>query len=76
MRFGYLRLVLVLALVLAALLGLLVGQFPLSVSQVLPSLVSGGAAGTAADVVLWELLLPRVMAAILVGAAVDAAGAT
>lgn len=76
MRFGYLRLVLVLALVLAALLGLLVGQFPLRVSQVLQSLVSGGAAGTAADVVLWELRLPRVMAAILVGAALAAAGAT
>lgn len=72
----WLTLGLFIALVVAFLLGLLLGKFPLSLSQVLQSLWSGGKENTAADLVVWNLRLPRLAAAILVGASLAAAGAT
>lgn len=75
-RHSWLMLGLLIALVVAFLLGLLLGKFPLSLSQVLQSLWSGGKESTAADVVVWNLRLPRLAAAILVGASLAAAGAT
>lgn len=60
----------------AALLGLTLGQYPLSINEVVQSLWSTGAEQTAADVVVWNLRLPRLFAAIMVGAALAAAGAT
>lgn len=75
-RYGWLVLGLSLALVVVLLAGLLLGKFPLSLSQVLHSLWSGGAANTTADVVIWQLRLPRLVAALLVGSALAAAGAT
>lgn len=68
--------VLVLILLLAFFLGLLSGKFPLDLAQVLHSLYSGGRAQTAADLVVWNLRLPRLAAALLVGSSLAAAGAT
>lgn len=67
---------LIIAFAVAFLLGLLVGQFPLSFSEVLYSLYTAGQQSTAADLVVWDLRLPRLAAAILVGASLAAAGAT
>lgn len=64
------------ALVAAFLLGLLLGKFPLSLPQVLHSLWSGGVNTQPADLVVWNLRLPRLAAAILVGSSLAAAGAT
>ena len=75
-RDRWLSVSLVLALVAAFLLGLLLGKFPLSLAQVLQSLWAGGKNSTAADLVLWDLRLPRLAAAMLVGAALAGAGAT
>jgi iron complex transport system permease protein len=64
-------------LALLVLVGLAVGKYPLSPSQVLAALASGPA-GSGADsvaTVVWNLRLPRVLAAVLVGAALGAAGA-
>lgn len=69
-------LVLLLALMMVMVLALLAGQYPLSLAQVIESLGNGGAAGTAADTVVWQLRLPRLIAAVVVGAALAAAGAT
>jgi iron complex transport system permease protein len=69
---------------LAALLVLLVigasltGAYPLSIAEVWAALarkLTGGAVGGQADTVLFEVRLPRVFAAALVGAAIAAAGA-
>lgn len=67
---------LTLLLVGATLLGLTLGKFPLSIHEVVQSLWTKGAEQTAADVVVWNLRLPRLVAAIMVGAALAAAGAT
>ena len=67
---------LTLLLVVATLLGLTLGKFPLSIHEVVQSLWTKGAEQTAADVVVWNLRLPRLVAAIMVGAALAAAGAT
>lgn len=64
------------ALCLAFLLGLVLGKFPLSLSQVMHSLLTGGQHNQTADLVVWNLRLPRLMAAILVGSSLAAAGAT
>ncbi|MBY0336428.1 MAG: iron ABC transporter permease [Acetobacteraceae bacterium] len=58
----------------AALLGALaVGRFPIAPAQ-LPAILSGAEAGPAA-IVFWNIRLPRVLAALLVGAALAGAGA-
>ncbi|WP_051147949.1 FecCD family ABC transporter permease [Desulfotignum balticum] len=66
----------VLSLILAAgaLAALSIGPFGLSLTEVLAAL-SGRAGGTA-EVVIWNIRLPRVLAAMLVGAALAAAGAS
>ncbi|WP_429001306.1 FecCD family ABC transporter permease [Vandammella animalimorsus] len=64
------------ALALAA--GLALGKYPLSLAQLWAALwgMTGGAAvDDTARIVLWEVRLPRVLAACLVGAALAAAGA-
>lgn len=70
--------VLAVALLGALLLGLLVGKFPLSVAelwQVLWARLSGEPLLGSADTVIWQLRLPRILAAILVGASLAVAGA-
>ena len=70
--------VLAVALLGALLLGLLVGKFPLSVAelwQVLCARLSGEPLLGSADTVIWQLRLPRILAAILVGASLAVAGA-
>jgi iron complex transport system permease protein len=62
------------ALVAGAFVAMTIGPFRLSLSEVLGA-VTGGT-GSAADVVVWNIRLPRVLAAMLVGAALAAAGAS
>lgn len=71
-----LSIVATLALVLAAgaLLALTIGPFGLTFAEVLAALTTG--TGGTADVVVWNIRLPRVLAAMLVGAALAAAGAS
>ncbi|HLU20280.1 MAG TPA: iron ABC transporter permease [Pusillimonas sp.] len=72
------------ALLLAAVaIGLIVGQYPMNVSDVMASLLRGPGMRlstahdfTALDAVVWDIRLPRVLAAALVGASLAAAGAT
>lgn len=68
-----------LALLLAAmLLACLVGPYPMSPGEVLAAIarrLSGQADPGATDTVLFQIRLPRVLAALLVGAALSAAGA-
>ncbi|WP_290685754.1 MULTISPECIES: FecCD family ABC transporter permease [unclassified Haematobacter] len=60
--------------VIAALLaGVAIGPYPLSLRQILQGLAGGG--DVQAATVLWNIRLPRVLAAALVGAALAAAGA-
>ena len=62
------------ATVLAALAGAcLVGSTPLSGDRILAALAGGGSAGD--RVVVWEIRLPRAVAALVVGAALGASGA-
>ncbi|PZE61265.1 iron ABC transporter permease [Curtobacterium sp. MCPF17_001] len=61
------------ALVVLVLVGLGVGDIPLSPAQVLGALVGHG--DTVSDFVLGQLRGPRVLAAVLVGASLGAAGA-
>ena len=65
---------LALALVAGALLALTIGPFGLTFAEVLAALTTG--TGSTADVVVWNIRLPRVLAAMLVGAALAAAGAS
>lgn len=70
--------VLAVALLGALLLALLVGKFPLSVAelwQVFWARLSGEPLWGSADTVIWQLRLPRILAAILVGAGLAVAGA-
>jgi iron complex transport system permease protein len=71
-----LSVVAVLALVLAAgaLVALTIGPLRLTLPEVLAALT--GRAGGTAEVVVWNIRLPRVLAAMLVGAALAAAGAS
>jgi iron complex transport system permease protein len=65
-----------LAVLLAAgaVVALTIGPFHLSLAEVLGALL--GNAGGQAEVVIWNIRLPRVLAAMLVGAALAAAGAS
>ncbi|WP_432786684.1 putative ABC transporter permease protein [Oligella sp. MSHR50489EDL] len=67
---------LLLLLVAVSLLTLMSGKYPLTLSELWQSLMSGGREGSNADLVLWHLRLPRLLAGILVGAALAAAGAS
>lgn len=67
---------LLLLLVAVSLLTLMSGKYPLTLSELWQSLMSGGREGSNADLVLWNLRLPRLLAGILVGAALAAAGAS
>ncbi|MEM1229950.1 MAG: iron ABC transporter permease [Pseudomonadota bacterium] len=58
---------------LAIALGCMLGSTPLSVARVLSTLAGGGS--TADTIVIWEIRLPRSLAAFLVGLALGAAGA-
>ncbi len=62
-----------LGLIAALLAGVAIGPFPLSLRQIAEVLAGGGDAQ--ATTVLWNIRLPRVLAAALVGAALAAAGA-
>lgn len=67
-----------LALLAAIILALLVGKFPLGFAdlwQVLLARLSGTPLLGSADTVIWQLRLPRILAAILVGASLAVAGA-
>lgn len=75
-RYGWLVAALMTALIGAALLGLVLGKYPLSLSQVLHSLYTLGQSNEPADLVIWNLRLPRLAAAVLVGSSLAAAGAT
>ena len=61
-------------LVAALLAGVAIGPFPLSLRQI--GAVLGGGGEVQATTVLWNIRLPRVFAAAMVGAALAAAGAT
>ncbi|HMO06900.1 MAG TPA: iron ABC transporter permease [Paracoccaceae bacterium] len=63
-----------LALLAGALVALTIGPFRLTLAEVLAALT--GRAGGTAEVVVWNIRLPRVLAAMLVGAALAAAGAS
>jgi len=62
------------ALALLALAALMIGPYQLSPGQVLGALI--GAGNAQAEIVVWNVRLPRVAAALLVGAALAAAGAS
>ncbi|MGH6982247.1 MAG: iron chelate uptake ABC transporter family permease subunit, partial [Stellaceae bacterium] len=68
-------------LVLLCLVSFAVGQFPVSphdLFAVLWAKISGGVSGVApaVDAVVWRIRLPRIAAAVLVGAALSGAGST
>jgi iron complex transport system permease protein len=63
---------LVLVLVLGALMGVALGPVKLDIHQVLSAIVSGD--DPTARVVVWDLRLPRVVAALVVGACLGLAG--
>ncbi len=62
------------ALALLALAALMIGPYQLSPGQVVAALVGAGDAQS--QIVVWNIRLPRVAAALLVGAALAAAGAS
>ncbi|OWJ83739.1 iron ABC transporter permease [Haematobacter missouriensis] len=64
---------LVVGVIAALLAGVVIGPYPLSLRQILLGLAGGG--DVQASTVLWNIRLPRVLAAALVGAALAAAGA-
>lgn len=69
--------VLLVALVVSCVIALMIGAFPVSISQIGASLVDGitgsPQAGTAGDVI-WNIRLPRVLLAVVVGACLACAG--
>jgi iron complex transport system permease protein len=65
---------LAMALAAGAVLALTIGPFRLTFTEVLAALTTG--TGSTADIVVWNIRLPRVLAAMLVGAALAAAGAS
>lgn len=67
-----------LLLVALVLIGLMAGKYPVSIGDVLGALVApltGQASSDAVSTVLWKIRLPRVLAGLLVGAGLAAAGA-
>ncbi|NLB31765.1 MAG: iron ABC transporter permease [Alcaligenaceae bacterium] len=76
MRPSWLYMLLLLALLMVSIFTLVAGKYPLSLGELWQSLITGGRSGTNADLVLWNLRLPRLVAGILVGAALAAAGAS
>ncbi|HZJ96330.1 MAG TPA: iron ABC transporter permease, partial [Oligella sp.] len=76
LRPSWLYMLLLLALVMVSVFTLVTGKYPLSLGELWQSLITGGRSGTNADLVLWNLRLPRLVAGILVGAALAAAGAS
>ena len=65
-------------LVLLALVSIGVGRYPLRVGEVIAVLwngVTGGPADRTADAIVWQIRLPRIGVAMLVGAGLAAAGA-
>ena len=69
------RIVLLLsALAAAAVTACLVGSTPMSVERVLAALTGGGPMGD--RIVVWQIRMPRAVAAMLVGAALGASGAS
>lgn len=75
-RLSWLLVLLLLLLVVVSLLTLMTGKYPLSLGELWQSLITGGREGSNADLVLWKLRLPRLLAGLLVGAALAAAGAS
>ena len=67
---------LALLLLLVSIVSLVTGKYPLSLGELWQSLITVGRAETNADIVLWNLRLPRLFAGILVGASLAAAGAS
>lgn len=67
---------LALLLLLVSIVSLLTGKYPLSLGELWQSLITAGRAETNADIVLWNLRLPRLLAGIVVGASLAAAGAS
>lgn len=65
-----------LVLVALSLIALMWGQYPLTLSELWHSLTTLGQQDTTSDRVLWHLRLPRLLAGIVVGATLAAAGAT
>ncbi len=64
------------ALTLLSLLGLALGPFPLSLSAIVHTLLQGpDAGGGFAHTILWEIRLPHVLGALLIGAALAMSGA-
>lgn len=63
------------ALLVAVVAGLGAGPYPLSPGRVARLLLSGPSSADEAAVVVWSLRLPRVLAGLLVGGALSAAGA-
>ena len=76
LRPSWLYMLLLLALLMVSIFTLVAGKYPLSLGELWQSLITGGRSGTNADLVLWNLRLPRLVAGILVGAALAAAGAS
>ena len=76
LRPSWLYMLLLLALLMVSVFTLVTGKYPLSLGELWQSLITGGRSGTNADLVLWNLRLPRLVAGILVGAALAAAGAS
>lgn len=70
--------ILALLLVFLALVAIQVGRYPVSAGQLADAVwrwISGAEGADQIDTVLWQVRLPRIFAAIVVGAALSAAGA-
>ncbi|WP_088348490.1 MULTISPECIES: iron ABC transporter permease [Rhodomicrobium] len=75
-----LTLIAALTLLLAAMMigAMQLGRYPIALADIggaMLRLFTGGAAAGQIDTVLWQIRLPRILAAVLVGAALSAAGA-
>lgn len=75
-RWHLVLIVLSILLLLASVTSLISGKYPLALHELWHSLMSGGRAGSDADLVLWNLRIPRLFAAIVVGGSLAAAGSS
>jgi len=75
-RYRYTLLILIAVAFTAFLLSLAVGRYPIPVGTVFSTLLLGGGATTGIRTVLFRIRLPRIAAAMLVGAALSTSGAT